>query len=122
MSRTSGEPNPSPGRESDRREQMSSLWDAIGQALRAEHDRIKQEIASYPTPIAGCDQQFNNLLEQQARFSAEWERLEAARHAVRQVESSAVADSAATNPQAGAREFLAACSLLDAVVKAHLLR
>lgn len=28
---------------------------------------LDQEIAEYPTPIAGCDQQFNHLLEERRR-------------------------------------------------------
>lgn len=44
----------------------------IGEALRAEQVRVARGIANYPTPIAGCDQQFNALLEQQAGFPAEW--------------------------------------------------
>jgi hypothetical protein len=33
--------------------------------LHARKQRLFQEIRAYPTPIAGCDQQFNFLLEQQ---------------------------------------------------------
>ncbi len=43
--------------------------------LEAEKRRLYDEIRSYPTPIAGCDQQFNALLEQQARVVAELERI-----------------------------------------------
>ena len=32
-------------------------------ALMAEKQRIEAEIRSYPTPIAGCDAQYNYLLE-----------------------------------------------------------
>ena len=34
--------------------------------IRAELDRIKAEIHHYPRPIAGCDAQFNHLLEQRS--------------------------------------------------------
>jgi hypothetical protein len=39
--------------------------------LEAERQLLYEEIKSYPTPIAGCDQQFNYLLERQARVIAE---------------------------------------------------
>jgi hypothetical protein len=45
--------------------------------LVAEKQRLYQEIRSYPTPIAGCDQQFNYLLEQQASVAAELSRIRA---------------------------------------------
>ncbi len=47
--------------------------------LEAERRRLYEEIKHYPTPIAGCDQQFNYLLEQQARVIAELSRIRAAR-------------------------------------------
>ena len=49
----------------------------IGRALEAEKRRLYEEIRNYPTPIAGCDQQFNYLLEQQARIVAELNRIRA---------------------------------------------
>ena len=45
--------------------------------LEAEKQRLYQEIRNYPTPIAGCDQQFNYLLEQQASVAAELSRIRA---------------------------------------------
>lgn len=45
--------------------------------LVAEKQRLYQEIRNYPTPIAGCDQQFNYLLEQQAAVAAELSRIRA---------------------------------------------
>ena len=45
--------------------------------LEAEKRRLYEEIRNYPTPIAGCDQQFNYLLEQQARVTAELNRVRA---------------------------------------------
>ena len=45
--------------------------------LEAEKRRLYEEIRNYPTPIAGCDQQFNYLLEQQARIAAELNRIRA---------------------------------------------
>ena len=43
--------------------------------LQAEKERIQQEISSYPTPIAGCDQQFNYLLERRTQIRRELARL-----------------------------------------------
>ncbi len=40
---------------------------ATADALEAELQRIKAEIAEYPGPIAGCDAQFNHLLEERQR-------------------------------------------------------
>jgi len=45
--------------------------------LEAEKRRLYEAIRNYPTPIAGCDQQFNYLLEQQAQVIAELHRLQA---------------------------------------------
>ncbi len=36
--------------------------------LEAELQRIKDEIADYPGPIAGCDAQFNHLLDCRRRL------------------------------------------------------
>jgi hypothetical protein len=36
--------------------------------LEVELKRIKEEIAGYPGPIAGCDAQFNHLLEERQRL------------------------------------------------------
>ena len=43
--------------------------------LEAEKQRLYDEIRGYPTPITACDQQFNWLLEQQTRVTAELHRL-----------------------------------------------
>ncbi|MCY4081148.1 MAG: hypothetical protein OXF54_12965 [Caldilineaceae bacterium] len=43
--------------------------------LEAERERIREEISSYPTPIAGCDEQFNYLLERRAQVRRELARL-----------------------------------------------
>jgi len=47
--------------------------------LEAEKQRLYDEIRNYPTPIAACDQQFNYLLEQHARVTAELDRLRSAK-------------------------------------------
>lgn len=45
--------------------------DKIRERLEAERHRINEEIRTYPTPIAGCDAQFNYLLEERARIARE---------------------------------------------------
>jgi hypothetical protein len=44
--------------------------------LREEKAKIEAEIAAYPRPIAGCDAQFNALLEQRARLAEALEQLQ----------------------------------------------
>lgn len=39
------------------------------QALETARHALVQEIASYPTPISGCDAQFNHLLAQRSQIS-----------------------------------------------------
>ena len=46
-------------------------WEAHRCRLHAEKARIQQEISSYPTPIAGCDEQFNHLLERRSQVRRE---------------------------------------------------
>ncbi len=43
--------------------------------LEAERERIREEISSYPAPIAGCDEQFNYLLERRSQVRRELARL-----------------------------------------------
>jgi hypothetical protein len=57
---------------------VKPAWDKIKSQLEAEKARIYGEMGSYPTPIAGCDQQFNYLLEEQRRILRELARLEEA--------------------------------------------
>ncbi len=37
------------------------------QELRLAQLALRRDIADYPTPIAGCDEQFNHLLDQSER-------------------------------------------------------
>ena len=47
------------------------------EALLKRKREIQAEINSYPSPIAGCDQQFNHLLEQRAEIRKQLQALEA---------------------------------------------
>ena len=38
-------------------------------SLRAARDALSKEIGAYPTPISGCDAQFNHLLDTRHRVS-----------------------------------------------------
>ncbi len=55
-----------------------ATWDAVRRHLEAKRRPVEQEIRRYPAPIAGCDAQFNYLLEQRAVLSRELVRLDAA--------------------------------------------
>ena len=41
--------------------------DTAARELKSALTRIQEEIAAYPTPIAGCDEQFTHLLETRIR-------------------------------------------------------
>ncbi len=45
--------------------------------LETAQAELVREIKSYPTPIAGCDAQFNHLLEERARVNAALDALKA---------------------------------------------
>lgn len=38
--------------------------------LRKAKDQVNAEIHAYPTPISGCDAQFNHLLAERSRITA----------------------------------------------------
>lgn len=40
------------------------------QKLETARSKLIAEIRNYPTPIAGCDVQFNHLIEERTRISA----------------------------------------------------
>ena len=40
------------------------------ESLKTAQSTLVAEIKNYPTPIAGCDVQFNHLLEEKARVNA----------------------------------------------------
>ena len=55
--------------------ERAAEWETHRCRLQAEKARIQQEISSYPTPIAGCDEQFNHLLERRSQVRRELGRL-----------------------------------------------
>ena len=46
-------------------------------SLKQAQSTLISEIKNYPTPIAGCDVQFNHLLEEKARVNAALDALSA---------------------------------------------
>jgi hypothetical protein len=53
-------------------------WDLVRRHLEDRRRPVEEEIRRYPPPIAGCDAQFNYLLEQRSQLSRELVRLAAA--------------------------------------------
>ena len=72
MSGSGGARRPAAGRVQAEREKESG---AARIRLEAEKKRIQAEISSYPVPIAGCDEQFNYLLERRSKAQSELSRL-----------------------------------------------
>ena len=56
------------------RDYREPLADAVS-ALRAAQQQLGAEIAAYPTPISGCDAQFNHLLAERQRIGAALESI-----------------------------------------------
>jgi hypothetical protein len=50
-------------------------WAELEDHLEGARSAILAEIRNYPPPIAACDQQFNDLLEQRDRIADEQSRL-----------------------------------------------
>ena len=55
------------------------VWEALRRRLEAEKDAVAAEIQAYPRPIAGCDAQFNHLLERRRLLWEELSYIETAR-------------------------------------------
>ena len=54
----------------------SECLDIARQELRLAQSALRKDIAEYPTPIAGCDEQFNHLLDQRERVRSALEALD----------------------------------------------
>ncbi|CUH46494.1 hypothetical protein [Ruegeria atlantica] len=55
----------------------SECLDIARQELKLAQAALRQDMADYPTPIAGCDEQFNHLLDQSQRVRNALAALEA---------------------------------------------
>lgn len=83
-------------------------WDAVTVRLQEERARVFAELRAYPPPIAGCDVQFNGLLERRDAIAAELARWDA----LRQAEAP---------DEAARRAFVEASAVLDETLKRSLL-
>ncbi len=52
---------------------------AARQSLIAARNEIQHELRAYPTPVSGCDAQFNHLIGLRSAISAALQALEAPR-------------------------------------------
>lgn len=79
------------------------IWRAIRRYVESLKQPVDAEIRGYPSPIAGCDAQFNYLLEERAKLSRALGRLDA------------LAQKAASNvsPDAAVEAFLRETDALD---------
>jgi len=57
------------------RDVLDRMCEQVRVALEDRRKRTSREIHSYPSPIAGCDAQFNHLLEVRSNVLAELQRL-----------------------------------------------
>jgi hypothetical protein len=57
----------------------ATQWEALRRQLEDLKSAVAAEIQSYPRPIAGCDAQFNHLLERRRLLGEELSRLDAVR-------------------------------------------
>lgn len=48
-------------------------------ALKAARAEIQEELRAYPTPVSGCDAQYNHLIGQRGAVSAALQALDAPR-------------------------------------------
>ncbi len=53
------------------RREGDGAWTTLLDHLEGSRKAVQEEVRNYPTPIAGCDQQFNHLLEIRGRIAAE---------------------------------------------------
>ena len=67
------------GSEINREKGVTDLaWSRLRDHLRSLTRAIQDEIRNYPTPIAGCDQQFNYLLEKRDQLIEQTSRIDEA--------------------------------------------
>ncbi len=52
---------------------------AARDALHAARSAIQEELRAYPTPVSGCDAQYNHLIGQRGAITAALQALEAPR-------------------------------------------
>jgi len=84
---------------------IANPWEALRHRLEEEKNAVAAEIETYPRPIAGCDAQFNHLLDRRRALWEELSRLETAQ------------GERATSPE----EFLQSSNCLDQDFKRAIL-
>ncbi|MCB9078729.1 MAG: hypothetical protein H6631_14100 [Anaerolineaceae bacterium] len=90
---------------SQKSEAAQPAWNKLRTELEQEKARLYQQIGHYPPPIAACDQQFNYLLDKQAKILQALARL-----------SEAESDSlTAADPLKVVDEFMGSSAYLEAV-------
>ena len=89
---------------------VESVWNRMREHLQNKKSHIVAEIRNYPTPIAGCDQQFNYLLEQRTALANECARLQKA----------AGESLTAEDPIRSLHEFIQTSTCLDDEIKASI--
>lgn len=92
-------------------ELMRPVWADIKVLLENEKKRIYDEIRNYPPPIAGCDQQYNHLLEERTRILQELKRIQ-------EMSGESLVHPGATKL---IDEFVKASSFIDDEVKQEIL-
>jgi hypothetical protein len=93
----------------------SASAELVGKRIRdlldtARH-RINEEIRTYPRPIAGCDLQFNHLLEERTGIADEVARLHEDLERAR----------AGSEPLEGLKEFIRSSAYLDEEAKREMM-
>lgn len=88
---------------------METVWWEIRTYLEEKKNRIYDEILHYPPPIPACDVQFNYLLAERARLTAELNRLrELAGQSANEAEAARLL-----------QEFIANCEDIEAAAAAR---
>jgi hypothetical protein len=87
-------------------------WRQIREHLIAHKERIFRDIQTYPSPIAGCDAQFNSLLEERDRVG----------EAVRLLEEMRARFAGPTESLAAARDFVNRCPFFDSDTRRRVLK
>jgi|GEM_PF-2046622 len=91
-------------------EKLDQVREGAQAVLEALRRGTSEEIRSYPSPIAGCDAQFNHLLEQRTAIVAELQRL--AKLAEMRLDARRYAQAL--------DDFLESCMFLDEVARRNL--
>ena len=95
----------------DRSDSLQAVCARLVAHLNDSRESILTEIRDYPTPIAGCDQQFNHLLEERDRVA----------HDLQLLQSLARNQAAHHDRCAKIRDLIESSDFLDRALKAELI-